>query len=52
MLVTTMRNVEIDLTRFLKACEEYCAEEDLDNALKMTEKSLDRADRVADHVFR
>lgn len=39
---------EIDLTRFLKACEEYCAEEDLDNALKMTEKSLDRAESRGD----
>lgn len=39
---------EIDLTRFVRAAEELCAEEDLDNALKMTEKSLDRAESRRD----
>lgn len=39
---------EIDITRFVKSCEEFCAEEDLDNALKMTESRIDRAESRRD----
>jgi hypothetical protein len=35
---------EIDLTQFMKACEEFIQEEDLDNAKKLVESRLERAE--------
>jgi hypothetical protein len=35
---------EIDLTRFVVACEEFIAEEDLDNARKLVDSRLERAE--------